>query len=365
MVKAAVLTAIGGAYEIMDIELPEPGPGEVRVRLAASGVCHSDLTIGSGAGGVQPPAPTVLGHEGAGHVVSVGSEVEHVKPGDRVVLNWTPICGRCWHCRRGETHLCENAAASRHRRYAKLADGRVVHNGLGPAAFAEETVVPAAAAIPLTVDVSSVEAALLGCSIVTGVGAVLNAARVAAGDTVAVLGLGGVGLAAVQGARLAGASRIIGVDVHPAKESTAKDAGATDFLTVGPDLVERIGQLTEGRGADHVFECAGRADAVETAWRATRRGGQSVVVGFGSASDRACFPTGELMLSARTLIGCFFGSADMGRDVPRFAEELAAGRLDVSSLVTHRIGLEEIPEAFARMQAGDGGRSVIVFGDER
>ncbi|GAA4485703.1 Zn-dependent alcohol dehydrogenase [Rhodococcus olei] len=365
MVKAAVLTAAGGDYEIMDIELPEPGPGEVRVRLAASGVCHSDLTVGSGSAAVLPPVPTVLGHEGAGHVVSVGAGVEHVGPGDRVVLNWTPACSRCWHCRRGETHLCENAAATRHRPYAKLPDGRDVYNGLGPAAFAEETVVPAAAAIPLTVDIPLVDAALLGCSVMTGVGAVLNAARVAAGDTVAVLGLGGVGLSALQGARLAGASTVIGVDVHPGKETLAKEAGATDFLAVGPDLVAQIRELTGGRGADHVFECAGRADAVENAWSATRRGGQAVVVGLGPTTASACFPAADLMLTARSLIGCFFGSADMGRDVPRFAADLAAGRLDVSSLVTHRIGLDQIPEAFARMRSGDGGRSVIVFGDER
>lgn len=363
MVKAAVLTALGGDYEIMDIELPDPGPGQVRVRLAASGVCHSDLTVGSGAAAAQPPVPMVLGHEGAGYVVSVGAGVDHVVPGDRVVLNWTPTCAQCWHCRRGETHLCENAAATRHRPYAKLPDGRDVYNGLGPAAFAEETVVPASAAIRLHIDIPLVEAALLGCSVMTGVGAVFNAAKVAEGDTVVVLGLGGVGLSTLQGARLARASTIIGVDVNPGKETLAKEAGATDFRTVGPDLVAQIAELTGGRGADHVFECAGRPDAVETAWRSTRRGGQTVVVGLGPAGESASFPAAELMLSARSLIGCFFGSADMGRDVPRFAEHLAAGRLDVASLVTHHIGLEQIPEAFARMRSGDGGRSVIVFGE--
>lgn len=364
MVKAAVLTTIGGPYEIMDIDLPDPGPGEVRVRLAASGVCHSDLSVGSGVL-AEPPTPTVLGHEGAGYVVSVGAGVEHVMPGDRVVLNWTPVCSTCWHCLRGETHLCENAAATRHRPYAKLSDGRDVYNGLGPAAFAEETVVPAAAAVPLRVDISLVEAALLGCSVVTGVGAVVNAAKVKPGDTVAVFGLGGVGLSVLQGARLAGASTIIGVDVGDAKEQLSKEAGATNFVSVGPDVAVQIRKLTEGRGADHVFECAGRPDAVETAWESTRRGGQTVVVGMGPARQKVSFPAPELMLSARTLIGCFFGSADMARDVPRFAEHLAAGRLDVSSLVTHRIGLDQIPEAFERMRSGDGGRSVIVFEEQR
>jgi S-(hydroxymethyl)glutathione dehydrogenase/alcohol dehydrogenase len=365
MTRAAVLTAPGGTYQIMDIRLPDPGPGEVRVRLAATGVCHSDLSVGQGSIRADLPPLTVLGHEGAGRVVSVGEGVKHVRPGDAVVLNWTPACQTCWHCLRGEPHLCSRAVETRHRPYARLPDGTAVHNGLGPAAFAEETVVPAAAAIPVGADIPLVSAALLGCAVMTGVGAALNSVRLSAEDVVCVFGLGGIGLSVLQGARLAGVSQAIGIDPSPAKEELARRSGATDFIRAGDDVIERVLGLTGGRGADFAFECAGRPEAVRSAWHSVRRGGTAVVVGLGREGEAVELPAAELMLSARSLTGCFFGSADMQRDVPRFAQEIALGRLDVDGLVTHRISLEELPEAFARMEAGDGGRTVIVFGEGR
>jgi S-(hydroxymethyl)glutathione dehydrogenase/alcohol dehydrogenase len=259
-VPAAVLREVGGALRVEEITLPEPGPGQVRVRLAATGVCHSDLSLARGT--LAQPLPVVLGHEGAGRVAAVGDRVTGLAPGDPVVLNWAPACRDCWWCRAGEPWLCERATRAWQRPYARLADGTEVYPGLGTAAFAAETVVAADACVRLPEDIPLTEAALLGCAVQTGVGAVRNSARVRPGESVVVIGLGGVGLAAVQGARLAGADPIIAVDPVESKGELARRVGATHLLAPGNGLSRRVRELVDGRGADHAFECVGRSDTI-------------------------------------------------------------------------------------------------------
>jgi S-(hydroxymethyl)glutathione dehydrogenase / alcohol dehydrogenase len=360
LVRAAVLREPGTPLRIEDVVLPEPGPGQVRVRLAAAGVCHSDLSLARGT--LRQPVPAVLGHEGAGVVVSTGPGVDAVAPGDRVLLVWAPPCRTCWHCTHGEPFLCERALAAAGRPYAALADGTPVYPGLGTAAFAEETVVGAGAVVPLPDDLPLDEAALLGCAVLTGVGAVIRTAGVRPGESVVVLGLGGVGLSAVQGARIAGADPIIAVDPAQAKEPLARALGATHVLTPDQEVAKAIRGLTGGRGADHAIECVGRADTIRLAWSCTRRGGVATVVGIGGRDEVVSFNALELFHFGRTLRGCVFGSTDPARDVPLLLDHVAAGRLDLRGLVTDRIGLDDVEDAFARMGAGHGARSLVVLG---
>ncbi|MFE0676214.1 Zn-dependent alcohol dehydrogenase [Streptomyces sp. NPDC058867] len=360
MVRAAVLPAVGAPLEIAEIELPDPGPGQVRVRLAAAGVCHSDLSLTNGT--MRLPVPAVLGHEGAGTVVAVGEGVTEVSLGSEVVLNWAPSCGSCHPCLLGEVWLCAEAlsgAAAVHARRAD--DGTDLHPGLNVAAFAEETVVPVSCLLPAPEGVPLTEAALLGCAVLTGYGAVHHSARVRAGETVAVYGVGGVGLAALQSARIAGASRIVAVDVSPAKEELARAAGATDYVVASETTAREIRALTGKQGVDVAVECVGRASAIRTAWESTRRGGRTTVVGIGGKDQQVTFNALEIFHWGRTLTGCVYGDSVPARDVPILAEHVRAGRLDLDMLVTERIGLEGIPAAFENMLAGKGGRALVTF----
>ncbi|KUN84500.1 alcohol dehydrogenase [Streptomyces bungoensis] len=358
-VRAAVLPAIGAPLEITGIELPDPGPGQVRVRLAAAGVCHSDLSLSNGT--MRVPVPAVLGHEGAGTVVAVGEGVTHVSPGDGVVLNWAPSCGSCHACTLGEVWLCANALNGAADVYARTTGGTDLHPGLNVAAFAEETVVSASCVLPLPEGIPLVDAALLGCAVLTGYGAVHHAARVQPGETVAVFGAGGVGLATLQSARIAGASRIIAVDVSPAKEELARAAGATDYVLASDTTSRDIRALTGKQGVDAAVECAGRAVSIRAAWDSTRRGGRTTVVGIGGKDQEVTFNALEIFHWGRTLSGCVYGNTDPARDLPVLAEHVRAGRLDLSALVTERITLEGIPAAFDAMLAGKGGRALVVF----
>lgn len=359
MIRAVVLTAVGAPMTVAGIDLPEPGPGQVRVRLAAAGVCHSDLSLATGI--LRQPVPAVLGHEGAGIVVSVGPDVVGVTPGDPVVLNWLPSCGTCHFCGLGEPYLCGRSGDAAGKPYAALADGTPVHPGLGTAAFAEETVVPVNAVLPLPDGVPLTDAALLGCAVLTGYGAVVHAARVRPGESVVVYGLGGVGLSVLQAARIAGAGRIIAVDVRPDKESLAVAQGATDFL-LADDLVARaVRARTGGYGADHAFECVGRAATIRTAWSSTRRGGSTTIVGIGGAQDTVTFSALELFHFARTLRGCVYGNSDPVRDLPVLAEHVRTGRLRLDALIGDRIGLDDVPAALDRMTTGAGARSLVIF----
>lgn len=359
MVRAAVLPAVGSPLEITDIELPEPGPGQVRVRLAAAGVCHSDLSLSNGT--MRVPTPCVLGHEGAGTVLSVGEDVTHVAVGDGVVLNWAPSCGSCHHCGIGEVWLCANALAGAASVYARTADGAELHPGLNVAAFAEESVVGANCVLPVPDGVPLTDAALLGCAVLTGYGAIHHSARVRTDESVVVFGVGGVGLATLQSARIAGSSTIIAVDVSPQKEELARQAGATEYVVASDTTAKQIRALTGGQGADVAIECVGRGATIRTAWESTRRGGRTTVVGIGGKDQQVTFNALEIFHWGRTLSGCVYGNSDPARDLPVLADHIRAGRLDLGSLVTARIGLAGIPAAFDDMLAGKGGRALVVF----
>ncbi|GGJ02213.1 Zn-dependent alcohol dehydrogenase [Streptomyces brasiliensis] len=358
-VRAVVLPAVGAPLKITEVDLPDPGPGQVRVRLAAAGVCHSDLSLSDGT--MRVPVPAVLGHEGAGTVVAVGEGVTHVAPGSPVVLNWAPSCGSCHVCTLGEVWLCADALTGAADVYARTVDGTDLHPGLNVAAFAEETVVAASCVLPLPDGVPLTDAALLGCALLTGYGAVHHSARVQPGETVAVFGVGGVGLATLQSARVAGASRIIAVDVTPEKEELARGAGATDYVVASENTPREIRALTARQGVDVSIECVGRAVSIRAAWESTRRGGRTTVVGIGGKDQQVTFNALEIFHWGRTLSGCVYGNSDPARDVPILAEHVRAGRLDLSALVTERIALDGIPAAFENMLAGKGGRALVVF----
>jgi len=359
-VRAAVLREMGSPFVVEEITLASPGPHDVRVRMAASGVCHSDLSVQNGT--IPFMFPTVLGHEGAGVVVEVGTAVTRVAPGDHVVLTWMPPCRRCFWCLAGQTMLCEHGLAeSLGGRYASV-DGVPLVRGLGTATFAEETLVPEAQLVSVDRAAPLELAALVGCALSTGIGAVWHTAGVEPGSTVAVIGCGGVGLSVIQGARLAGASTIVAVDTVAGKLDAARSMGATAVVdSSGADPVEAIRAHTAGRGADYVFEVVGRAPTIRTAFAAARRGGTAVLVGAGSPRDEVTFSAFELFVDAKTLVGCVYGSTDPDRDFPALVDLVTAGTVDAAAMVSRRIGLDDINDAFRAMEAGEVVRSVIVF----
>jgi S-(hydroxymethyl)glutathione dehydrogenase/alcohol dehydrogenase len=359
MVLAAVVQGQNKDVEVTEVVLPELGAHDVRVKVAAAGVCHSDLSMVNGT--FAPEFPLVLGHEAAGTIAAKGSGVTKVDLGDRVVVNWAPACRACWFCLNEQPYLCTKVEGVTAVVRGSLGDGTPLNAALGVGAFAEEIVLPADAVVPLADGVPLDVAALLGCAVLTGVGAVRNTARVRTGESVVVIGLGGVGLSAITGARLAGAGPIIAVDVSPDKEAVAVAAGATHFLLASDKLSRGVRSLTGGRGADHAFECVGAAATIRSAWGATRRGGRVTIVGVGRRDDTVAFNPLELYHFARTIGVSVYGSGDPDRDIPMLAEQIKLGHLDLESLVSHRIGIGELNEAFERMRTGTGARSLLVF----
>lgn len=364
-VRAAVVHEVGGPFVIEDIELAPTGPHDVRVKMAASGVCHSDLSVQKGT--IPFMFPTVLGHEGAGVVLDVGEEVTRVVPGDHVVLTWMPACRRCFWCLRGQAMLCEvGLTESLSGAYASVR-GTPLVRGLGTATFGEETLVPEGEVVRIDPSVPFELAALVGCALSTGVGAVWNTARVPPGSTVAVVGCGGVGLSVIQGARLAGATTIVAIDQVPSKLDLAKSMGATAVVdSSSEDAVAAVRAHTAGRGADFGFEVVGRAETIRLAFSVVRRGGTAVLVGAGSPGDQVSFSAFELFVDAKTVIGCVYGSTDADRDFPVLVDLVRQGAIDAEGLVTRRIGLDDVNDAFRAMEAGEVARSVIVYnGSER
>lgn len=357
--RGAVLRHIDARLTIEELELSAPGSGMVRVRIAASGVCHSDLSVVDGT--VPQPLPAVLGHEGAGVVTEVGPGVTSVAPGDHVVVSWIVPCRACAACRRGQPTLCDSGMQHVMGGPYGTANGDPVRAGFGTATFAEETVVPAGAAIRIPADFPLDLASLIGCGVVTGVGAVVNTAQVRPGETVVVIGCGGVGLAAIQGARLCGASRIIGVDRVAAKLEMARANGATHTVDATiADPLAAVQELSDG-GTDHGFEVVGSAATIALAYAATRRGGTVTVVGAGRFDESVSFPVMSLMVDAKRLQGSVYGSTDPARDFPRMVELQTAGALDLEKLITRRIALDGVNDAFRAMTDGEVARSVIVF----
>jgi S-(hydroxymethyl)glutathione dehydrogenase / alcohol dehydrogenase len=356
VVRAALLSAPGEALRLVDLDLPEPGPGQVRVKVAATGVCHSDLSLARGT--LRAKTPVVLGHEAAGTVVRVGEGVTSCAPGDRVVLCWAPPCGACWFCGQGEPWLCEHSSDAAGTPYATV-DGQPVYPGLSTGGFAEETVVSERAVLPVPDGVPLEHAALVGCAVMTGVGAVLNTAKVREGQSVLVVGLGGVGLSVLQGTRLAGAGTVIAVDRSPEKLELARTMGASEVLEAGGELARQVRGLTEGRGADHAFDCVGTPETIRASWSATRRGGVTTVVGIGSKDSQVSFNPLELFHFARTLQGCVYGSTDPRTDIPKILAYAAEGRIDLGALISAEIGLDGIAGAFDDMERGHGARAVV------
>jgi S-(hydroxymethyl)glutathione dehydrogenase/alcohol dehydrogenase len=356
-----VLEEVGRPVEIRELELIEPRVGEVRVRMLASGVCHSDLHVRDGEW--DRPTPIVLGHEGAGVVEAVGPDVTTPRVGQLVALSWLIPCGVCRSCRRGRVWECPDSPSYRHT----LLDGKTAFRGVRSycaiATMAEATIVPAAAAVPLPEGVDPAVAALIGCCVTTGVGAVLKTAAVAAGATVAVIGLGGVGLSCVMGAAVAGASRIVAVDRVASKLDVARSVGATDGVLaddVAASTVDAIRDLTDG-GPDFVFEAIGRAATVELAISALPPGGTAVLVGMTPIGERGSFEVYPFVDGSRRILGSNYGFAEPTIDFPRYAEWARDGRLPVERLIDRRIGLDDLEDAFQAMRAGRHVRQVIAF----
>ncbi|HET8645814.1 MAG TPA: Zn-dependent alcohol dehydrogenase [Vicinamibacteria bacterium] len=366
--QAAICFETGRPPRVEEVELEGPRAGEVQVRVAAAGVCHSDWSVITGA--MPARLPCVIGHEGAGTVEETGAGVEHVRPGDRVVLSWVTQCGQCFYCRAGEPHLC--AVGARVNQHFRMPDGstRLRQGGTELQAFsalgamAERVVAPARAVVRLDEPIPLRTAALVGCAVTTGVGAVLNTAAVRPGSTVAVFGVGGVGLNVLQGAVLAGAERIVAVDMSAARLALARTFGATDVLdAAATDVPARIRDLTGGRGADYAFDAAGRKASIETAYESVRRGGTCVVIGIGARGEEVSLNAYLLPVMGKRLLGCWYGSADVHRDVPRLLALHRQGRLKLDELVGRTYALAEVGQAFADLESGRAGRGLVVMED--
>jgi S-(hydroxymethyl)glutathione dehydrogenase/alcohol dehydrogenase len=359
--KAAVLRGYKQPLSIEEIQIDDPQPREVRVRTVACGVCHSDLHCLEGA--LPVPPPSVLGHEPAGIVLAVGRDVTHVKPGDHVIGCLSAFCGNCDYCLRGEPNLCGGAATMRPREgVPRLRKGsETIHQMAHLSAFAEEMLVPETAVVKINPEMPLDRAALIGCGVTTGVGAALNTAKVPAGATCAVIGCGGVGLAAIQGCRIAGASRIIAVDTMPWKLELAKTLGATDGVNAkDSDAVMQIQSLVPG-GVDYSFECIGTKQTAAQSVAMIRKGGTAVWVGIVPIGQTVEVPGLDVVISAKKIIGSMMGDNRFRIDMPRYCDFYLDGRLRLDEMISARMRLDEVNDAFERMKAGTVARSVIVF----
>lgn len=360
--RAAVMYRRREPLVVEEVELDAPGPGEARVRFAASGVCHSDLS--HFLRDTWTPLPLVLGHEGAGVVTAVGPQVTQVQPGDHVILAFGNKCGECAYCRRGQPALCtpEDPARSVHVRTHLHKDGRPVYQFQGVSSFARESTLPATNCVRIRPDVPLEPACLIACGVSTGFGSVFNVAQVQPGASVVVIGAGGVGLNVIQAARLAGATRIIAVDLLPQKLELARDFGASHGLPAGEgDVVQRVKELTGGQGADYAFEVIGLPQTIRQAYDVTGKGGTVVVVGVAADDAQVTFPAADLMRSGKTIKGSVAGAVAPQVDFPRLVDLWQSGRLAIEQLISRRFALDEVNEAFRAMQAGEVARGVIVY----
>jgi S-(hydroxymethyl)glutathione dehydrogenase/alcohol dehydrogenase len=369
MGKAAVLTGIDQPLEIRDdVETEAPHANEVKVRMAASGVCHSDLSMQNGTIFAGNP-PIVLGHEGAGVIEEVGPGVTKLAPGDHVVISWVPQDGTCFYCLRGQPQLCETANTA--MATGGLLDGttRMTSQGAplpqmaASGTFSEVTVVPETGAVKVPADFDLKLAALIGCGVLTGAGAAMNTARIRQGDTVAVVGCGGVGLNVIQGARIAGAADIIAVDMNETKLSLAKQFGATTTVNASQgDPVSQVMSMTAERGADVAFEVIGLQQTIDQTITMARRGGQAILVGVPKMDAMINIPAFfGLVLQEKTIKGCWYGSSDVQRDVPKLVDLYRKGQLKLDELVSRTITLDQVNEAFDDMKTGEVARSVIQY----
>ena len=363
--QAAVFYEVNNPFEVETLDLAGPRAGEVLVKLAATGVCHSDWHLVIGA--TQHPLPVVPGHEGAGVVQEIGPGVTRVKLGDHVALNWAPNCGSCFYCLNDRPNLCSTYvgpiwAGTMMDGTTRLSkNGQPIYHFSALACFAEYAVVPQECCISLSQEVPFNIAALIGCAVTTGVGAALNTARVKPGSSVAVFGAGGVGLSIIMGAQLAGASQIIAVDRVEAKRDIARQFGATQVLLAGPGTNDAIRDLTGGRGADYVFEAIGIPAVQEQCLEAARPGGTIVLAGVSPMGSNTNLPGAIITRQEKTVMGSYYGTSNTARDFSLYADLYLKGKLDLDRLVSKTYSLDQINLAYADMLSGETARGVIVF----
>jgi S-(hydroxymethyl)glutathione dehydrogenase/alcohol dehydrogenase len=364
---AAVLHDLNQPLDVVEVDIEAPRAGEVRVRMVATGVCHSDLSVIEGK--IPFPTPMVLGHEGAGVVEEVGPGVTRVAPGDHVIVSWVATCETCFFCMHGQPQLCQSGISS----FGSMGDGSTrlslggekLYHGLNAATFAEQTILRETAVVPIAQDIPLPVAALVGCAVTTGVGAAIHTARVEPGERAAVIGCGGVGLSIIEGCRIAGASRIIAIDPVEHRRQAALGFGATESLPGGDGATQEVKALTDGHGADVVFEAVGVAALQEQAFDMTRPGGRSIFVGLPGLDAMPTFRTFFMVTGEKQIRGCFYGSARPARDFPMLLDLYRAGRLDLDGLVSQTLPLARINEAFDSLRRGEHLRTVITMDGPR
>jgi NDMA-dependent alcohol dehydrogenase len=363
-ISAAVLYAPKEPFRIEQVDLEEPRGGEVLVKIAAVGVCHSDWHLVTGA--TKHPMPVIAGHEGAGVVQAVGQDVSNMKAGDHVVLSWAPACGHCFYCLRDRPNLCDTYTGpiwngtmldgtTRHS-----LNGKALYSYCGLAAFATHTVVPRQSCVAIRKDVPLESACLVGCAVATGVGAALFTAKVQPGDTCVVFGCGGVGLNIIQGCKIAGAAHIIAIDTEPKKIWVAKHFGARTVLMATDNVPDIVRQHTDARGADHVFEAIGVPSVQEQALRCLRPGGTLTLAGLSPMGTTTNYPAAEIARKEWTIRGSYYGTVNAQRDFPMLIDLYRAGKLNLDDLITRRFKLEQINQAYEQMLAGELARGVIL-----
>ena len=366
--RAAIALKAGQPLEVTEIDVHGPGEGEVLVRMVATGVCHTDAFTLSG----EDPEgifPSVLGHEGGGIVEEIGAGVTSVKPGDHVIPLYTPECGECSFCKSGKTNLCQKIRVTQGQGLMPDGTSRFSMNGetlyhyMGTSTFSEYSVMPEISVAKINPEAPLDKVCLLGCGITTGIGAVLNTAKVEAGATVAVFGLGGIGLSVVQGAVMAGASRILAVDLNDDKFEMARMLGATDFVNPSKydqPIQDVIVDLTDG-GVDYSFECIGNTNVMRSALECCHKGwGESVIIGVAGSGQEICTRPFQLV-TGRVWRGTAFGGVRGRSELPGYVDNYMAGKINIDDMVTHTMGLEDINKAFDLMHAGESIRSVVIF----
>jgi S-(hydroxymethyl)glutathione dehydrogenase/alcohol dehydrogenase len=355
--KAALCLELDQPLSVEEVTPLDPGPGDVVVRVTASGVCHSDLSV---INGTLPAGRVVLGHEGTGVVEKVGSDVTGLAVGDRVIGSFIPACGVCWYCLHDQSNLCEHTYNVMFVPRVRRADGEELVSMTGLGTFAELMTVQQMSVVKVETDLPDEQLALIGCGVTTGVGAALNTAQVEPGSIVAVIGCGGVGQAVIQGARIAGAARIIAIDPVALKRDTAVTNGATHVVDPSEvDPIAAVKELSGGRGADYTFEVIGTAETVRQAVDSTRPGGTSVMVGVPKLGTDVSIPA-MTVLEEKKILGCVYGGASVRRDFPRLISLIEHGKLDVGNMVTKTMHLHEVNDAISAMQNGEVIRSVLV-----
>ena len=364
--RAAVLFEVGQKLEIREVDVQDPDPGEVRIQMVAGGICHSDLHVMTGH--LNAPLPAILGHEGAGIVADVGTGVTSVRPGDHVIPLWRLSCGECEYCTGGRPALCP--AGTEIRWSGRLLDGttrfkldgqEIKHFG-GVSSFSNYTVIPEKAVLKIPEDLPLEQAALLGCAVITGVGAVVNAAQVKLGRTVAVFGTGGVGINVVQGAVLAGAEKIIAIDLLESRLEHAKKFGATHLVNASAgDPVEQIRELTGGKGVDYAFEVVGLPVTMQQAYDSLAKRGVAMVLGVSPTTAKVAVSSLSLVYEERVLTGSLYGSAAPKTEIPRLIDLYRTGSLKLDELLTRSYPIEEINQAYDALKSGETLRSVVTF----